>query len=137
MSDQHKTVACLRCDTLFTLPPLQPGQQSRCPKCLKVYTVYRQNFLQRALAYVTAAGLCFIGAVSAQFISIQVSGIEQGITLAGGGALLRGIGPAISEAVGLPTRIAEDPLTAVARGTGVFLDNLSEVRSILDQAEEH
>ncbi|MHC4957335.1 MAG: rod shape-determining protein [Planctomycetota bacterium] len=61
--------------------------------------------------------------------------IEQGITLAGGGALLRGIGPAISEAVGLPTRIADDPLTAVARGTGVFLDNLSEVKSILEQAE--
>jgi rod shape-determining protein MreB len=61
--------------------------------------------------------------------------IEQGITLAGGGALLRGIGPAISEAVGLPTRISDDPLTAVARGTGVFLDNLSEVKSILEQAE--
>ena len=63
--------------------------------------------------------------------------IEQGITLAGGGALLRGIGPAISEAVGLPTRIAEDPLTAVARGTGVFLDNLGEVKSILEQTDEY
>ena len=63
--------------------------------------------------------------------------IEQGITLAGGGALLRGIGAAISEAVGLPTRIAEDPLTAVARGTGVFLDNLNEVKSILEQADEY
>ena len=61
--------------------------------------------------------------------------IEQGITLAGGGALLRGIGRAISEKVGLPTTIADDPLTAVARGTGVFLDNLGEVQTILDQAE--
>ena len=63
--------------------------------------------------------------------------IEQGVTLAGGGALLRGIGPAIAEAVGLPTRIAEDPLTTVARGTGVFLDNLSEVKSILEYADEY
>ncbi|MHC4940559.1 MAG: rod shape-determining protein MreB [Planctomycetota bacterium] len=62
--------------------------------------------------------------------------IEQGITLAGGGALLRGICAAINESVGLPCRIAEEPLTAVARGTGVFLDNLSEVKSILEQAEE-
>ncbi|MHC4954416.1 MAG: rod shape-determining protein [Planctomycetota bacterium] len=62
--------------------------------------------------------------------------IEQGITLAGGGALLRGIGAAISEAVGLPSRIADEPLTSVVRGTGVFLDNLSEVKSILEQAEE-
>jgi len=62
--------------------------------------------------------------------------IEQGITLAGGGALLRGIGAAINESVGLPCRVADEPLTAVARGTGVFLDNLSEVKSILEQAEE-
>ncbi|MCZ6786015.1 MAG: rod shape-determining protein [Planctomycetota bacterium] len=62
--------------------------------------------------------------------------IEQGVTLAGGGALLRGVGMAIGEAVGLPVHLADDPLTAVARGTGVFLDNLSEVRSILDQADD-
>jgi rod shape-determining protein MreB len=62
--------------------------------------------------------------------------LEQGITLAGGGALLRGIGKAIYEKVGLPCRLADDPLTAVARGTGVFLDNLGEVKSILEQAEE-
>jgi len=63
--------------------------------------------------------------------------IEQGITLAGGGALIRGLGQAIAESVGLPVRIAEDPLTAVARGTGVFLDNLSEVKSMLEQADEN
>jgi len=62
--------------------------------------------------------------------------IEQGITLAGGGALLRGIARAISEHVGLPAIVADDPLTAVARGTGVFLDNLGEVQSILDQADD-
>ena len=42
-----------------------------------------------------------------------------------------------AEKVGLPCRIADDPLTVVARGTGVFLDNLGEVQSILEQAEEH
>ncbi len=63
--------------------------------------------------------------------------IEQGVTLAGGGALLRGVGMAIGEAVGLPVHLADDPLTAVARGTGVFLDNLSEVRTILDQADDN
>jgi rod shape-determining protein MreB len=62
--------------------------------------------------------------------------IDQGITLAGGGALLRGIGSAISDSVGLTTHVADDPLTAVARGTGVFLDNLNEVRAILEQADE-
>jgi rod shape-determining protein MreB len=63
--------------------------------------------------------------------------LEQGITLAGGGALLRGISRAILEHVGLPCHVADDPLCAVARGTGVFLDNLNEVQSVLEQAEEH
>jgi rod shape-determining protein MreB len=62
--------------------------------------------------------------------------IEQGVTLCGGGSLLRGIAKTIAEEVGLPVRIADDPLTAVVRGAGVFLDNLSEVRAILEQAEE-
>jgi rod shape-determining protein MreB len=61
--------------------------------------------------------------------------IEQGITLAGGGALLRGIAKAITEKVGLPCTVADDPLTAVARGTGVFLDNLGAVRNILEQVD--
>jgi len=62
--------------------------------------------------------------------------LEQGITLAGGGALLRGIARAISEHVGLPCHVADDPLCAVARGTGVFLDNLNEVQSVLEQADD-
>jgi hypothetical protein len=33
--------------------------------------------------------------------------------------------------------VADDPLCAVARGTGVFLDNLNEVQSVLEQVDEH
>ncbi len=50
--------------------------------------------------------------------------VENGITLAGGGSLLRGIDKVIQQATGLPVRLAEDPLTCVARGTNVFLENL-------------
>ncbi|MFA4954389.1 MAG: rod shape-determining protein [Patescibacteria group bacterium] len=48
---------------------------------------------------------------------------RRGIVLTGGGSLLRGIDKAITEGTGLPVRIAEDPLTAVARGAGALLDN--------------
>lgn len=48
---------------------------------------------------------------------------ERGIVLAGGGALLRGIDQLISKEADIPVRIAEDPLTAVARGTGALLDD--------------
>ena len=50
--------------------------------------------------------------------------VENGIVLAGGGALLRTIDEVIHQATGLPVRIADDPLTCVARGTSVFLENL-------------
>ena len=46
---------------------------------------------------------------------------QRGIVLTGGGALLRGIDEAIHRGTGLPVRIAEDPITAVVRGTGILL----------------
>jgi rod shape-determining protein MreB and related proteins len=48
---------------------------------------------------------------------------ERGIILTGGGALLRGIDVAISQATEIPVRVAEDPLTCVVRGAGALLDN--------------
>jgi len=48
---------------------------------------------------------------------------ERGIVLTGGGALLRGITGAISEAAHIPVRIADDPLTCVVRGSGLLLDD--------------
>ncbi len=47
---------------------------------------------------------------------------ERGILLSGGGALLRGMDQLIHRALEIPVRIADDPLTAVVRGTGILLD---------------
>jgi rod shape-determining protein MreB len=58
--------------------------------------------------------------------------VETGITLAGGGALLRGIDRVISSATGLETIIADDPLTCVARGTSIYLENLEQYQSTLE-----
>ena len=58
--------------------------------------------------------------------------VDNGITLAGGGALLRGIDVVISEATGLDVTIADDPLTCVARGTSIYLDNLEVWKSTLE-----
>ncbi len=48
---------------------------------------------------------------------------ERGLYLSGGGALLRGLDKAISAAAKIPVRIVDDPLTCVARGTGILLSD--------------
>ncbi len=55
---------------------------------------------------------------------------RRGITLSGGGALLRGIDRAISEGTGLVVHIAEEPLEAVARGAGILLDDEKLLKNV-------
>lgn len=62
--------------------------------------------------------------------------LEQGITVVGGGALLPGLATYISEGTGLPCKIDDDPLTAVARGTARFLEDLDLYASFLSDGED-
>ncbi len=55
----------------------------------------------------------------------------RGLHLAGGGALLRGMGQLLHDVVKIPIHIAEDPLTCVARGTGIILEDLQYFKDIL------
>jgi len=57
--------------------------------------------------------------------------MQRGIMLTGGGSMLRGLDELISQKTGIPVRIAEDPLTAVVRGTGIVLENLDAYQEVL------
>lgn len=57
--------------------------------------------------------------------------MERGIMLSGGGALLRGLDKLIAATTHIPTRVADDPLTAVVRGTGVVLEDLEALQEVL------
>jgi len=60
--------------------------------------------------------------------------MDKGMILSGGGSLLKNFDQLISESTGVPCFVADDPLTCVARGTGVVLDNLEVYkRSILNK----
>jgi len=51
--------------------------------------------------------------------------VDRGFFLAGGGALIKGLDQMLSDATGLPVIIADDPLSAVAKGTGMVLHELA------------
>ena len=62
---------------------------------------------------------------------IMVSGIQ----LAGGGSLLRGLDTLIQKETKIPTKIIEDPMTAVVRGEGMVLENLDDLSEVLVETE--
>lgn len=56
--------------------------------------------------------------------------VDRGIVLTGGGALLKGLDQLLSEETGLPVHVADDPLSAVAEGTGKLLDELNVLKKV-------
>lgn len=58
---------------------------------------------------------------------------NSGIYMAGGGSMLRGLDKRISTKTDLPVYVAEDPLRAVVRGTGIALKNIEKYRALLER----
>jgi rod shape-determining protein MreB len=62
--------------------------------------------------------------------------MRDGIHLTGGGALIRGLPELLSSHIGVPVRVAPDPLTAVVRGTGFILDDMEAYKEALLTADD-
>ncbi|MFC1802127.1 rod shape-determining protein [Patescibacteria group bacterium] len=62
--------------------------------------------------------------------------IHRGVFLAGGGALIGGFDKLLSDAIQVPVHIVDDPLTAVARGTGIILEDIDTFKDVLIQNED-
>jgi rod shape-determining protein MreB len=57
--------------------------------------------------------------------------VEEGVYLAGGGALLKGLAERLQEKTNIPFHVSEDPLRAVARGTGIALKNINRFQFLI------
>ncbi|MDD2696720.1 MAG: rod shape-determining protein [Candidatus Pacebacteria bacterium] len=62
--------------------------------------------------------------------------MATGIQMAGGGSLLKGLNTLIQKETKIPTKIIEDPMTAVVRGAGMVLENLDQLHEVLVETEE-
>jgi rod shape-determining protein MreB len=61
--------------------------------------------------------------------------LDTGITLIGGGSMLPGLDKLLAEQTGLEVTLADDPITAVARGTAMLLERLDEYEDVLSEGE--
>lgn len=61
--------------------------------------------------------------------------MASGIQMSGGGSLLRGLDALIKKETKIPTKIIEDPMTAMVRGAGMVLENLDQLHEVLVETE--
>lgn len=62
--------------------------------------------------------------------------MSRGAYLVGGGALLKGVDKLLAENLKIPVQVADDPMTAVARGTGIILENIDKYKELLIENED-
>lgn len=62
--------------------------------------------------------------------------MQRGVYLSGGGALLKGLSELLEDEINIPVHVAGDPLTAVARGAGIILEDLETFQDVLIENED-
>ena len=93
---------------------------TRVPKTVKVVAKEVRNALQEPVTSIIEA---IHGTLELCPPDLAADLIDRGIMLAGGGAMLAGLDRLITEKTGLNANVAEEPLNAVAKGTGIMLQN--------------
>ncbi|MGH2448425.1 MAG: rod shape-determining protein, partial [Chloroflexota bacterium] len=106
---------------------------SGLPKSIEVSSAELREAIEPPVAEIVEAVTTTIEETPPELIADIM---DQGITLAGGGALLHGLDRRIAEETKMPVMIAEDPLTCVVRGTGYCLEDLDTLRKVFVTAND-
>ena len=100
-----------------------PNQMTALPMEVPVSYQEIAHCLEKSISKVEMAVLSALEQTPPELYSDVV---RRGVYLAGGGALLRGLAKRLSDKINIPFNVAEDPLHAVARGTGIALKNVDK-----------
>lgn len=105
-----------------------PNQMTALP--MEVAVTYQEisHCIEKSISKIEAAVLSALEQTPPE---LYADIVRNGIWLAGGGALLRGLDKRLYDKIGIQFHIADDPLLAVARGTGVALKNISKFKFLI------
>ncbi len=92
-----------------------------------------QRALERSVKQIVAAVKTTIEETPPELLSDVMT---NGIYLAGGGSLLKGLDILISKETKMPCKIIDDPMTSVVRGSGIALENIETLEGVLARDEE-
>lgn len=132
----HRTAERIKCEVGSAIeldPELEVSVKGRdlvsgIPKVRTISSEDVREALRDSVAQVTAAILRCLERTPPELGSDI---LERGIMLTGGGAMLKGLDTMVRNRVELPVYIAEDPLTAVVRGTGKVLESIEDFVRVL------
>lgn len=100
-----------------------PNQMTALPMEVPVSYQEISHSIEKSITKIEAAVLSALEQTPPE---LYADIVKNGIYLAGGGALLRGLDKRLTDKIGIQFHVAEDPLLAVARGTGVALKNVDK-----------
>ena len=124
----------IRIGSVTELPePLETPLRGRdlvtgLPKEIMISDTQVRESIQRSLTAIVDAVKSAVEETPPELISDI---LEQGIMLAGGGSLIRGLDRVIYQATRIQTHLTDDPLTTVVRGAGFVLEDLESVQEVL------
>lgn len=105
-----------------------PNQMTALP--MEIHVTYQEiaHCLDKSVAKIEAA---ILSALEQTPPELYADIVHNGIYLAGGGALMHGLAKRLADKINIKFHVAEDPLLAVARGTGIALKNIDKFNFLI------
>jgi rod shape-determining protein MreB len=97
------------------------------PRIEKISSIQAREAMAESVSIIVEAAKTTIEQTPPELVSDI---LEQGIALAGGGAMIRGLDTLLAQECMMPVYVADDPLTCVVRGTGMLLDDIELLRRV-------